>query len=77
MEYVVLIYVIIGPFNGIKQGGVFMFMWGDFIVQLVFLIILVVIVALVVLVIRKFSKRSKQLDRIEKKLDDIAANKDG
>lgn len=53
-----------------------MFMWGDFVVQLVFLIILVVIVALVVSVIRTFSKRSKQMDRIEGKLDDLQTKKD-
>lgn len=54
-----------------------MFMWGDFIIVLVFFIILIVIVALIISVILQFSKRSKQMDRIENKLDDIQTKKDG
>ncbi|MYL56744.1 hypothetical protein GLW20_04435 [Virgibacillus halodenitrificans] len=52
-----------------------MFVWGDFIIQLVFLVILVVIVALVVSGIRKSSKRNQQMKRIEKKLDNFQAEK--
>ncbi|SDM27073.1 hypothetical protein [Sediminibacillus halophilus] len=54
-------------------------LWGDVLVQFVYLLILVLIVMLFVSVFRSQAKRQKQLDRIEKKIDQLNSrqNNDG
>ncbi|QTN00578.1 DUF4083 domain-containing protein [Sediminibacillus dalangtanensis] len=46
-------------------------LWGDVLVQFVYLLILVLIVMLFVSVFRSQAKRQRQLDRIEKKIDQL------
>ncbi|WP_026571174.1 MULTISPECIES: hypothetical protein [Sediminibacillus] len=46
-------------------------LWGDVLVQFVYLMILVLIVLLFVSVFRSQAKRQKQLDRIERKIDQL------
>lgn len=48
------------------------FSLGTAIFQIVYLIILAAVIGFIVLGVRAFSKRSKQMDRIEKKLDDLS-----
>ncbi|MYL60492.1 DUF4083 domain-containing protein [Virgibacillus halodenitrificans] len=45
--------------------------WGDVLIQLGFLVILLVITAFIIYAIRTWVKRSNQMNRIEKKLEDL------
>ncbi|MEC2158810.1 DUF4083 domain-containing protein [Virgibacillus halodenitrificans] len=49
--------------------------WGDVLIQLGFLVILLVITAFIIYAIRTWVKRSNQMNRIEKKLEDLNERK--